>query len=731
MLTSIINKIKKLFGKNKSSEVGIITFDNLITIPTRNDLKEDKTSIDKIDKYKHDYLAILSNKHTITSHRLGEYNGISDNIKMYTDIYSRIILDEEELFEYQIANKTELVLRKLDIKNKLLKINLYLNDLSNLEKEIILHLISLKEIKKEKVFFSPLRKRTLEEEINTLIMSLININSQKRAIEIETNTSLKNHELLTILNEEVNDEEQELIDMYYDSLMKLIEKLNINSNINSSNKLLAISQIEKDIEIYAYKNKINKDELMIEILRYKLKSLKDEISKSNSPESYKSLVKYYERKYKKYYEDKLIDEEDMLGLYEIKFYIITSDINSKDKINIVEESNSFEFEFYKKIMENILKRIFEDDSLNHVVYNGHGIKDWLYERLYKNTWYSRYVNAFDIMKETFNSSEFNYYKILEDKEMLSYILGIYKTLDGFTDSKNTLENFYESLPIENDEINNLDSIAESVGLTINEDAKKSKMTIYLIWDLYYRFYDWSEDIDCYEVMPYSYRSYFLTYRCFNEKLYKKGDGIVEITSEATNKASFLLPPTCYYRDIFCKRVDNEKEIYDLVLPASLKKIEGPVYRNRHFRKVILNDGLKELSNNVFNNCTIEELTLPCSIEKFLLSKPKTIYNLVINDFDKVDLESYYMRRIIHLIFDTDIVYNKIGIKFKLNSATFNNVSGKQVVIYPEDIDEKLYFDIESISINKLYKPIISYLKDLIIKKLNEKEEYSAKVRVLK
>lgn len=326
------------------------------------------------------------------------------------------------------------------------------------------------------------------------------------------------------------------------------------------------------------------------------------------------------------------------------------------------------------------------------------------------------------------------YKILDDKSILSLILGIYKTLDGFTDSNNTLEKFFESLPVKEEEIKDLDFFANKVGLTISEDAKKSKMTIFLIWSLYYILYCSPENYYRSNAIPYSSSLYFSIYRCFYKKLHKKGDGITEI-----NINNIVLPPdrpylfnesVAFYYPVLGKTIDEEKDIYDMALPDSLKKIEGPIFEYKHFRKVKINEGLEKMHKAVFQGSIIEELILPSSVEYFSLGGPKMIYNLVINDFDKVDLESNYMRKIINLIFYIDLVYDTINIKFKLKSVTFK-LGDEQVAIYPEDIDKSyLYCDYRN-NIKSVYTSITLYLQTLISKKLNEKGDNCGKIKVLK
>ena len=158
-IKAIINRI----FNNNSYESSIINIGDVIQIPKRKDI-EDQQLLLNIDKYKKEYLDILSTKDYLLPNMLSSKE-IQDEMKINIDLIVKLYLENEELTN----DKTLLI-------PKYLRLRLYLDKVTELGNVVLARLIALKEIFNEKIIISKHKRQRISYEINNLISILVTFN---------------------------------------------------------------------------------------------------------------------------------------------------------------------------------------------------------------------------------------------------------------------------------------------------------------------------------------------------------------------------------------------------------------------------------------------------------------------------------------------------------------------------------------------------------------------------
>lgn len=162
--------LKRLFKKQKYN-IGVIRFGDNIVIPGRDYFKDEK-DIELLEEYKNHYIEELSKRKVTTTLNFNS-DKLKQDMNMNVDLILRILMDNEDF--YLLAHE-ELMIQSA-------KLKMYYEEISALEKETILRLVSLKEIEKGKRI-PRYNKMALEEEINQLSIILEMYSYRKTAINI-------------------------------------------------------------------------------------------------------------------------------------------------------------------------------------------------------------------------------------------------------------------------------------------------------------------------------------------------------------------------------------------------------------------------------------------------------------------------------------------------------------------------------------------------------------------
>ncbi len=342
----LISLLKKFFKRNNSYQ-GLVTFNQNIEIPKREDITDNNELI-LIEKYKQDYKNRLSKLKYLTSLDINSKT-LKKNIEMNIELLLNIFIDEEEIKKITLEDKVNYLvnIRKLD---------LYSLTILDLEKEVITRLIALKEIYQErKTYMIWFKKEAMANEINNLTFALTIIGNNKLAIELEKKRYLT--QAIYMVKEEENANLEQAINKKRRFLQNIINYLMTDENIiireDEKHILIDMADVERRLEIYAYQHKGNVDKL-----KEDLKLLWEGTIDYSNKENLLKIIKDLEIKYLVFYKygKKNIVLEDLKTLYLIKFNILVLSNNGIRKTIVDENTNDIELECYS----NIIMREIED-----------------------------------------------------------------------------------------------------------------------------------------------------------------------------------------------------------------------------------------------------------------------------------------------------------------------------------------------------------------------------------
>lgn len=146
---------KNLFKKEKPSQ--IVNYDAFITNISRDMLENDPQKLRQLEEYKKYCLQKLNDKKHLWNQDF-DNDSLLEDIKMNSDLILYL------LFKETPDNKLENII-------KIIKLQLYLNHLNELESDLTIKLIAIKEIRHEKPFLSPIKRRTLCNLSDTLAIT--------------------------------------------------------------------------------------------------------------------------------------------------------------------------------------------------------------------------------------------------------------------------------------------------------------------------------------------------------------------------------------------------------------------------------------------------------------------------------------------------------------------------------------------------------------------------------
>ena len=567
----LFKSMKKLLFKEQ--ELALINIGDIIYIPDRSFYKDNDKVISLINYYKDKYLSLLSQKRTLISTEL-KFNNLQEDMIMNVDLLLHNIIDDNN---YIYLAPEEIMIQMTKFKLYLLKIN-------EMELEAISRLISLKELQKSNKI-SHRNKKCLNEEINNLSNSLMIFLAQKTAITKEIDTFLN---MISINDNKIDNN---LLKKRYDKVIFIATSINLNDTSSVNNIMGKIAFVEKQMEIYAYKNKEE-----IETLDLELETLNN-IEKTNGNKEYLlNKIIFLEKKYLLFYEygRNIISEEQMRNLYKVKFDILTSniDIFRESPINI----NDYGYSYYQTFIMNKIEKIVKGENLN-----------------IKETFKDNTKDAISIIINSFKNeyNEFDIDELLHNKLKLNLLLSFDKK-DGFKEmlDNNTLlstinikdsNNFYEKRLLSEEHRYWDDKIPLKSYLSLISNDESSKE-----WSIYKLYKLLEEDI-------------------LKSDVYELPEGIKHLDIN-------LIP-----KDVLNKIREKAKEKI-LIMPSTLETINGNIFNN-NYPKIILNDNLKIIDSDSFKKLDSEEITIPSAVQKisgnaFNKNKLKTI---IFNDYKNSEI----------------------------------------------------------------------------------------------
>ena len=364
----LIDKFKKWFFNE--TKVDIINIADLIQIPGREYYINEQTKLDLIDKYKEEYLRLLSQRRRLTTKDISCDDLVESN-KMYIDLILRLVMRDNF---YDIENQT-----LLDNKIMISKLKIYLDEIVKIEDEVIERLIALSELEKGRRV-PHLNRNTLKAEINNLKVTLQILLSQKVSIRNEidsylTHISISDNRVSPKAIEERRDKTLKYAS-YIINLKDLFtdEELTDN-NIYKQMSIIAILETEMEKELY-----INKPDICITDLTWNAQSIgcTPDLNYSETIPIKNILLKQLEQledRFMAYYlfGKNILKYEHWYEFYSAKFKILTFDIADNYSDWQLEEAlfmqpNEIERKVYADIIAKKRMDIFGADRISLIKY---------------------------------------------------------------------------------------------------------------------------------------------------------------------------------------------------------------------------------------------------------------------------------------------------------------------------------------------------------------------------
>lgn len=363
-----MNFLLRLFKKEKHN-IGVIRFGDNLVIPGRDYFKDEKDII-LLENYKKHYLEMLKNKTVVTTPYFNS-KSLKEQMNMYIDLLLGLVMDNNNFCEY--APEELLV--------QIAKLKMYYDEMIVLKNEIILRLIALKEIKKEKRIPRH-NKMALEEEINSLSVILEMFIYREAGINIE----IKNY-FDVLATRDLSEVDESLLNE------RLTRLLFLTKGIVDKNKLyddikLNVALLEKECEMYAY---THKDEAL------RLKESYDLNDESK-------ILLFYE------YGKDIFNHDFVKEFYLYKFNLLVTDINNSCNESPINDDD-YGFLFYMEIIGDKINNLDKSYYFNDLIDKNVDISEQL-----------------DGLREYLKTKDgiFDYGEILKNKYKLAFLVSLEK-----------------------------------------------------------------------------------------------------------------------------------------------------------------------------------------------------------------------------------------------------------------------------------------------------------------
>jgi len=580
----IIAWLKQLFKKENINVNRLINISDSFVMPTREIFKENDEMLKLIETYKAEYKNILKDKKLLFSMDLT--NNINDDIRMYGELIANVFMDDDEFshtFKYKIKTFY-----------KTIKLSLYSEDLSKLYLECTARLVALLEIFNErKLFMSKHKKDALLFAINNLTNAIVVFEAQRGAIQIEKENYLNNH---ATFNEKEHSGYERERKKFIQEKVKILNRVVpfIGKKLDSEN-LSDLIILERELEIYVYKNKDN------------VESLRDEVSKLDihlCDDTYpldmnifddilnleRQVLIFY------YFGKDLISLDELVRIYENKFlFIIQMDKNKF--IDAIDSGLSLEYDCYSKLCSRkfeiimkgknpVISELFMENSIDAIryIFERCSIRHGNTTLVGPSPYLAKFVFAFDSTEAFLKYLDTGVVKIEENELILGSL-------------ENDNENFISGEVISRTSLSMLESIFEW-------NDFMPKISLYelvningLNPDTLYRSGRWD-----YHMNEREYKLYQLYQQASD--YYKLPEGIKKIDGNNSIKKEEA--------SVFENIVSYAKG-KRLVLPDSLEVFHGRIFPTCSISDVVLNDNIRSVSMSLLGNVS-ENLIIPASLE---------------------------------------------------------------------------------------------------------------------
>ena len=647
--------ITKLFKSNSISNA-IINPNESIIIPNRSDLNNEMLLI-QIDNFKKEYLELLrQNGYTLPN--LLSSKQLRDDINMNIDLIVKQYFTDEELPNDKVTLIT-----------KYLKLKLYLEKLDELGNEVLTRLVALKEIKDEKIIISNHKRHRISYEINSLLIIMNMFNSQRNALEKESD--IYHDKILTFDNGlNLNKDEINIINKKLEEVIELVKSVMPDININEYQGITGLVALERLLEIFAYQNKelISEYKKIINIRNnnsFMLLSAEDTLEFNSEIKFFKNLELQYRIFYE--YGRNIITDDDLLELYRLKFKFLTRKFNVNDyNIELLtERTTEKEYMCYKTIVEELIENIVSDKDKK--------IKEMFGE----NT-----RTAISYMKKVLKNGTnmFDPDKILNDKLLFMSLLAF---CNPFTMYQNFFTNFVINPEVEYPKLfpsymKNLTYLHNELfvwnGLipldTLFKIDNINYSTGYHCIDNYNNLgeYSFMDKIiylkKLYRLINYPKNDFIKEYQLYNNSMdsiivkdFYLPEGIKEIFYPSEKEVRFL------------KKLMSNAEGANVCFPKSLTKLyNGDIFENVSVNSISLNEGLEVLNLGIFKNQNMKKIAIPSTVKEINIvgpdfSLPGNIVELEFQNFKESQLLNN--RIALEKLLNYCITFSKLG------SAYFN------------------------------------------------------------
>ena len=384
-----------LFKKNRKTNNKEAIAPVFLDVPTREDLiKNNQTEmVELLDQYKKEYKEKLKGKLL--------YNDIScDNLsKKYLenqDIIIRHVMNNNYKTLDEILSQGN-IKELLETKLEYLKLYILNEENNKIHKEILLRYIALTEIKKKSYFIRPSERRAISNELDFLQSALIICKSNNFVTNTDCRLYLiRMNEINKYMNN-LSDEETKILNDRKRLVIKLastfIKDKHDNALSSNMHDLGIVSYLEIELEKYYFSHKKDFESLDEELDKLE----KVECNKNNKNE----LLKQIEELESKHLLLQMINSEvrpNFRKLYNIKFNVLTSNINIFEKSVLSKED--YGYGFYNNFVQGKINRLLNGDNGNF------------------NEIFSNFKEKSDLINDYFISAN----EVLNNMEKLSVLL---------------------------------------------------------------------------------------------------------------------------------------------------------------------------------------------------------------------------------------------------------------------------------------------------------------------
>lgn len=596
----IIELIKKLLNYKTNDEIvektGIITYDiSSVKIP-------DYSSLEGIDKLK-----VLKYKKNINVKELDNllfYNSdVSKEGEKISNLLIKILYELKELIRKDNKSEEQINEELIDLSIKNIKIIVLKNMLEELLEETILKTVALVEFQKKEFdkkqdflgifsFASKLKRKSEEESISeAIIRSKITIKvlkDQTRAINsaiLANDTLINQTDIYNNLTDKVRNELQRkkiysairyflninnfIFDNKLDDLDNLDNLLNNFSQENELKIIFQIAKIEIEIDKFIYDNK----DRMISFFKEELNSLKVSKDSLEKIEKLELITKVFKD---------FIEEDNIEKLYQLKFNILTLDVNSNDN-RIFNDLNCRGFKYYEKIIMGMISDVLNlrtEEMERFTEYGLTGQVISIFNKIFKQD--NRRFDATEIIR-------YPYYLAL----LLAFVRpnGLRNFFDNFKFNHGRCHDFvelYENYNFDFESYLSIDTICQLIESEVKYNDRKDVPYFYDLYRLLLKFEEKQKKK--------------INGKNEKELYYKIPDGIKEFGIMKHNYIAFL------------KQINEKSKDKIVVFPKSISRLDDSLFEPDTIKGAYLNEGLKYLGPFAFKGQKLSIIRIPSTLE---------------------------------------------------------------------------------------------------------------------